>query len=433
MNDQAADVDSNATQLTPAVTRKWSLARWMLVVCTVAAIAIAFAWIQQGPATAQKAIRKGDFATARSAAERYLWLHSADADARMLAARAYFMDDVLLAGDAADGAIGHLQKIEDGAPLAAEARMLEGRLTFLILLQPTRAQELFERSLALDPGQFDSNYLLWKLHDMTERYFDGEQYFRAAYQKVPPEQKSFRLREWYISQFSPHSACAELDALMGFRTPTEPTNTSVAFRRLSAFAINEPDSPITAAAIAQAYLRNRQRDLALQTLDELPDSDAIDEPFFKATLIEVLLELGQVDRAKAIFSNWSLPKTGYRYWRTAGMVAQIADGEFETAANCFEQALAEWPGPSDWLTMHRRFRCLALMGDKEGAEAERKRSEKVEELMELEGHQRQKLALANLEDPDGLQEILDFYGFLQRPWELEQWQLVVDNLRMTSK
>lgn len=401
----------------------------LLLTGVICVMVITVFWLHRGFGSAKAALQSRKYATARHAVERYLWLHPQDHEARMLAAQAYFLDDDLPAETSATQAIEHLQKIPDDASMAAEARMLAGRLIFLILLQPTRAEQLFLRSLELNPDQFDSNYLLWKLYDMTERYFSSEPFFRASYERVPDDQKAFRLREWYLSQFNPLSACGELDALMGFRQPSEPASELVNFRRLSEFAIREPNSPVVAAAIAQARLRNRERDQALQTLEQVPDMESIREPFYIATLTEVLLELGQLDRAKAVFARWPQPAAGYRYWRISGLVAQLADADFGRAAEQYDRALEIWPGPSDWLTMHRRFRCLALLGDKTSAEAARKRSRDVEDLMEIDVHQKQKEALTDLGNPDQLQELVQFYEDLNRPWEQQEWKAAIDRLK----
>lgn len=311
--------------------------------------------------------------------------------------------------------------------------MLEGRLTFLILCRPARAERLFRRALELDPDQFDSNYLLWKLMDMTERYFYSEPSFRATFRLVSEEERPHRLREWYLSQFNPLSACAEIDGLMGFRGPTEPASEQVAYRRLSTFLEREPDSPITAAAMAQWHLRNRRRDAALEVLQGIPDYASVNEPFFVGTLAEVLLALGKTKQAATVFENWTTATTGYQYWRVAGIIEQEVFSDFAKAVECYDRALAIWPGPSDWLTMHRRFRCLAVLGRGEAAADARRRSEQVESLMELELHQRLKRALLDLRDPSGLAELVTFYGSLDRPWEKQAWQAVIDRLQSSSR
>ena len=417
---------SEQPHATPPTNRRWILPFGAITVCF---LIVGFFWIQRGLGSARISIRSRDYESARSAAERYLWLHPNDAQARMLAAQGYSLDDRLPADSASEQAIAHLQRISDTDSLAAEARMLEGRLRFLILLQPTHAEKLFHQAIELNPDQFDAHYLLWKLHDMTERYFNSELYFRNAYRLIPDEQKAFRLREWYLSQFNPFSACAELDTLMGFRQPTEPTSETVAFRRLTAFAEQEPASPVVAAAIARAHLRNRQRDVALKTLEQLPANESVQHPFYIATLTEVLLELGQLERAKEVFARYPQPASGYEYWRIAGMSSQVADAEFSAAADLYQRATEVWPGPSDWLTIHRQFRCLALLGDKQAAAAAKKRSQDVQELMELEVHQRLKEALVNLADPESVRKLVDFYGLLNRPWEQQEWQAVLDRLQ----
>lgn len=417
------ETDKQTTErTTPGPRSRWKVISAVLAVCV---LGIALLWLESGFDSAQRSLRKRRFADARSAAERFLLIHPGHHEARMTAARAWVLDENLPALEGARNAITHLSQIPDDAANAAEARMLEGRLTFLILLRPTAAEALFRRALEIDPDQFDSHYMLWKLFDMTERYFDSEPHFREAYRLVPPQQKAVRLREWYLSQFSPLSSCAELDGMMGFRGLREPTSELVAFRRLTAFSNEEPESPMVAAAIAQSQLRNRERDAALQTLESIPDCDSVTNSYFVAALTEVLLELGQLERAQKVYQNWPQPADGYRYWRITGMVHQLAKGDYALAADFYEKALEDWPGPSDWLTMHRRFRCLALLGKKEAADAARKQSEAVEQLMELEDHQQQKEALGHLNDPDKLRQIITFYNSLGRPWEAQQWRDVV--------
>ena len=391
----------------------------------ILAILVALIWMQSGLVTARNAMQAGAWQSARTAARRYLWLHPNDAETRMIAALGYSQDDSLPAEEAAKAAIAQLNRIPDTAFNAAEARTLEGRLTFLILLQPTRATALFHRAVELNPEQFDAHYLLWKLHDMTERFFDSEPYFRRAWQFVPEDQRAVRLREWYLSQFNPLSACAELDAMMGFRHPTEPASEAGALRRLSAFAEREPDSPVIAAALAQYWLRNRQRDTALKVLEQVPNTGSVSDPFYIATLAEVLLELGQLEQAKAVFSRWANPTKGYRYSRIAGMIAQLVDNDFDRAAKLYGTAVADWPGPSDWLTMHRRFRCLAVLGKTDEASIVQQQSEAVEELMGLEYHKKLKDAFRFLDSPDRLQEVVEYYKSLHREWEHREWEAVV--------
>ena len=100
---------------------------------------------------------------------------------------------------AAELALTRLQQIPDSSPLAAEARMREGRLGLLVLQKPDFAEVRLRKSLELGPPTLDANYLLWKLCDLTECVSEAEPWFWAAYELTPEEQQPERLREWYTS------------------------------------------------------------------------------------------------------------------------------------------------------------------------------------------------------------------------------------------
>jgi tetratricopeptide (TPR) repeat protein len=405
------------------------LCRLLLVAAGIGVLAGVVIRVESGLEVASAAIQDKDFAEARAAIVRYLWLHPRSTAARLVAADSYALDDSLPAEEAARNAIEHLRTIPDSDPAAAVARMREGRLTFLILQQPARADKLFLRAIELDPNQFDSHYLRWKLLDMTERYFYSEPEFWEAYRLAPPDQKAFRMRELYLTQFSPLSGCGELDGLMGFRAAGEVTSEAVVYRRLNRFVQLDPAAPEIVAAFAQWHLRNREREIGLELLDGIADpAAALSEPFYVANLTEVLIELGQLERAEAVFEKWPQPARGYHYWRIAGMIHQEVRQQFAAAEEFYRLALTEWPGPSDRLTMYRRSRCLAILGRTAEAEQALADSNRVEKLMELDLHRRLKEVLTHLDRPAGLREVEQFYRDLQCPREAGEWRKIISEL-----
>jgi tetratricopeptide (TPR) repeat protein len=406
--------------------------RWVIVsVAIIALTSVAlFIWLDSGLVAARRAMNRQNFKSARSAAQRYLWLHPWDTEARLLAGNAYFQDDFLDPTFAANHAIDHFRSIPDTSPDGSMARLLEGRATFLIRQEPAQSERCFRRSIQLNGDQFESYYLLWQLYNMTERFFDCEPLFREVYRLCPPEQRAFRLREWYSSQFTPLSACNHLDLMMGFRNENEVPSEEVAFRRLTTFHEHEPREPETAAALAQWHIRNQSREAALEVLEAVPDRDqARRSRFFQATYIEALIEAGQTDRAAEEFKLWSGPKEGYQYFRIAGIHSQEIRGQTEEAATLLRQASEIWPGPADWLLLNRLARCLALSGRREESQRVQAEAKRVEGLTDLKIHQKMRDALAHLENPDRLAEVVQFYDLFGRNWEADAWRSIIAELR----
>jgi len=269
----------------------------------------------------------------------------------------------------AELAMQRLQLISDNSEFGGQARMREGRLTLLILHQPAHAEKLLVRSTELNPDLLDSHYLLWKLFDMTERFQMSESHFWKCYDLTSEAERPERLREWYVSQFSPSAANADLDRLMGFLKADELPGDETDIKRLEEFYSSEPDSPMVVAAIAQWYLRNRQRDDALSILKAIPaDKEATRSPFYLATMIAVLLDLGKMEEARSYFSLWQDQQRGHLYWTTAGRVLELADRNDTAAVDAYDRAISMWPGSVEWPVMHRKAQCLSRLGKKDAAE-----------------------------------------------------------------
>ena len=410
-----------------SLKNKWILGSILVVSLALIGFVI---WVNNQLNVSQRAMRHHQYSQARTAAERYLLLSPNDSDALMLAGDAYFLDDSLDPVEAAEGAIRHYSKISDESPLAATALSKQGRAAFLVLQEPSRAERIFLKAIKLDADQYDAHYLLWQLKNMTERYFDSEQHFRAVYRLCPPSERAHRLREWYFSQFSPLSACGQLDLMMRFRTSSELPAEEVAFRRLSAFLKYEPREYNTSAAIAQWHLRNQSRETALVELEKVRSNETANDrqdptPFYTATLVETLIELGQIERAKQEFSQWDGPNEGYLYHRIAGIYAQEVDGNLELATQQLEKATQAWPGPSDWLLMNRLSRCLALSGNKEESNRIREEAKRVEALTDIAVHQAVRQSLGNLADVRELEAVAKFYDSLGRTWEANEWREII--------
>ena len=363
--------------------------------------------------------RRDDLAEA--AFERCLQRFPEDAELILLWAQAVISGRGRTAREAAELALGRLQQIPDTSTFAAEARMREGRLGLLVLLRPEFAESRLKKSLELGPPTLDANYLLWKLCDLTERFGEAEPWFWAAYSLTPEDQQLARLREWYTSQFSPQSANAELDRLLGFLEPDRFSDDTVTIARLAAFRSNEPDSALARAAEASFMIHLRDREPAIALLrDQWQRPGVSSNDFLMSTLIDVLLETGRLDEAQVIFERWPAGSS-FLWLRTAGRMQQIVYQQDAEAVELFDRALPVWPGPIDWSLLHFKAQSLAKLGRREESEAVRLRAREIELLMELPVHQELRQALADLNRPENLRKMADFYRKIGREREASEW------------
>jgi hypothetical protein len=404
----------------------------LLPVCVLAAVLL---WqrFEAGTAatlreTGRRYLRERRDELAESAFASCLQRAPNDAELILLWAQAVISGRNRTPQQAAELALTRLQQIPDSSPLAAEARMREGRLGLLVLQKPDFAEVRLRKSLELGPPTLDANYLLWKLCDLTERVSEAEPWFWAAYELTPEEQQPERLREWYTSQFSPQAGNAELDRLMGFLEPNKFSDDAVTLARLAAFRSHEPESFLTAAAEAHFMIHLRDRDPAIELLLkhwQRPGANAND--FLMSTLVDVLLETGRLDEAQVIFERWT-PSEGFRWLRTAGRMQQIVYQQDAEALELFERARPIWPGPIDWSLLHYQAQSLAKLGRRSDSESARAKAKEIELLMELDVHRELRQALLDLGRPQNLQKMQDFYQKIGRDREAQEWNRHLERL-----
>jgi tetratricopeptide (TPR) repeat protein len=311
------------------------------------------------------------------------------------------------------------------------ARSQQARLSFFVLHRPLEGQRLFEEAIKLDPDYIHARYLLWKLLDLTGRSDSAEPLFWQIYEKTPPGDRPYLMREWYMSQFFPASANPLLDIQMGYSDPSKPLQLNPEYVRLKEHRDAEPEEPVNHAALARWFQHDGDHTTALSLLEhglKIPGADK--DPYFLSILLATLFERGDLDRAREFFQGWPEPREGYEYWRWAGMLADEADRNYPEAIKAYDQALAIWPGPVDWRTMYRRANCLARMRQPEAAAAARAEAKALESQMDTDIHMALREALddKNLQDRAKLQQVQDFYRALRRPREVAAWQEILDQL-----
>jgi tetratricopeptide (TPR) repeat protein len=352
-----------------------------------------------------------------------------DHELRLLWAQAVIGGRNRPAQEAAELALDGLRKIPDASPFAAESRMREGRLALLVLHQPDRAEQLLKKSLELDPKPADAWYLLWKLYELTERAQLAEPWFRGVWERTAAADKPTVLRDWYLSQFSPNAANAELDRRMGFLKPGQAGSGAAAVARLATFQRSEPNSMLTRTINAAYLIQLRDRESALPLLEELQSTpEARGSDFFLSIWVDLLLELGRLSDAQTWFEAYTGPRSGFLFDRTAGRMEQTVYRRDEQALECFERALSVWPGPAEWSLLHFRAQSLARLGKREEAEQSRIQARKIESKMELSVHQDLRTLLLHLNEPGVLRTMANFYRSLGCDWEAEEWSRLATEL-----
>ena len=367
---------------------------------------------------------------AREKLESYLWLHPSDGRARLLMAEAFVRDESMPADESASLAIECLAQIGDDSPQAAEGRFREGGFCFLVLQKPGRGEQLLRRSIELGEG-LRARHLLWTLLCFSGRADQTEELFWQVYEESPEEERPFRLREWYLTQFSPVEAHEFLDRQMAILAPHEEPTRTTESRRYLRFREREPESPLGHAALAQWCQEERDPEFAVQLLEAaakaIPEADS--DPFFLSVSIAAHLDLGQFDKAQDCFQRWPEDSRGHAYWKWRAAILDDVQHQHAKALDAYDRAIALWPGAIDWQLHYRQSVCLAQLRRLAEAEAAKERVARIKTQMAPEVHDRLRAALRSLENPQQLTEVAQFYRQLGRDREADCWEAIIERLR----
>lgn len=379
-------------------------------------------WVGRHLSQAERLVADRQWDAARRSLAFYLRFYPADDAARLLMARAFISDNTLVGEDKVHAALAQLGRISQNSARSAEARLQEGRLHFLLLWQPGRAERCFLEALQIEPTRLEARLLLWKLFDATNRWELGEDHFWQAYERTPPGDRAVVLRDWYLSEFGPGTATAELDRRMGILGETEQPSAESERRRLEAFVAAEPDWPVGYAILARWFHRQGGLSQAIEQLDRAErQPDGASDPLVIAQRVSTSIEIGEFDEARRAFGRWPEPHEGYQFWKIQGLIADQVLRNDRQAATAFELAISTTPGKSDWLTQHRLAQCLTRLGDRERASAVRRHSKEVESLMDSPVHQQLRRALSAPNTPQTGEEMAGFYRRLGRTRESAAW------------
>jgi tetratricopeptide (TPR) repeat protein len=298
------------------------------------------------------------------------------------------------------------------------------------LRKPARAEQLLRSAIEIGDDDLAAYQLLWTLLNVTGRAELAESVFWRVYELSPENERPLRLREWYMNQFFPYSATEPLDRMMNVLASGEMATPTTESRRFLRFRESEPEAPLNHAALAQWCQQEGDPSFALRLLDAAAAEldNATHDPFFLATYLATLLDLGEHERAAAYFKKWPDSDRGHLYWKSHAAILDEVEEKPELASQAYERALEIWPGPIDWRLRHRRAACLARIGEAGLAAEERERATAVQKLMNIDTHERFRNALGSIQELEKL-EIVDFYRKLGRNREADCWLEQIQRMR----
>ena len=354
---------------------------------------------------------------------RYLSFRPRDAEARILMSQCLISDNSLTIQNVATEVLNCLAAIPNSSPKSATARMIEGRVFLLLLLQPDHAELKFRLALQLDPTRVDARALLWKVYELTLRWHLSDEHFWQIYEHTQATERANLLRDWYLSEFHPGSAIADLDRKLGILRSDEEPSAHVERRRYETFIAAEPDSPLGYACLARWF---HQSGVVANGLEAIKRAEQIaggsENPFVIATHVAISFELGEFDDAQERFRHWPENEKGYEYWKTKGLIDDQILRENEQARDAYTEALATAPGQSDWITRHRLAQIFMRLNQKEEAAIMRNRSKELELQMEPGIHQPLREALSHPDSMETQERMALFYDRISRPRESSAWR-----------
>ena len=419
--------DSSATKAARAgVLRRYRFGLVTLVVLLLGGWFGYGHWsIESGLKRGQKAVDRGKWKQSQEILSAYLRRNPDDAAAHLLIAES-LIKDPHGGRDYVDRAIGHLRRITDDSPQAARARLQEARLTFLILRKPAQAERLLQQSLSLEPDSLETTLLMWRLLDATGRHIISREYFWKAFTLTDESGRPSLLRDWFLAEFDPEQANAEVHRAVGaVAKPSVSLNSWVRFRE------SEPEANFLHAAIAGYYLERGNPESSLELLKESTNlSEAMTDPFFVAVLFESLVDLGELEKARACFERFPEPHTDYLYWSSKGIFDHQVVGDAKSGIKSYKKALDKWPAKYDWSLMTKLSDALRKTGQIEEASAFQERVKRLTlEILTKENIGKLHAKLQNLQDPIVAGEVCDLYTELGLKEEAAAWSRHQQSLR----
>lgn len=400
----------------------------IFLAAVVAVVVGGFVWELSQSSTrlssARKLIEEGDFLRARNLVKKVLTWSPSNPEANMLLAEAILKDELLEDDHYVELALSHLKKAERSEKFRVDALLHQARIHFLIKIHPFQAEEVLEEVRKIDPENYEANYWLWKIYDISNRSHFAQPYAIKAIENSTDELTDRLLRDWYMSQFFPTSANVELKRRLGFLAENALPDARSEADRYMAMIAQEPTKCQGYAALARWFSLEGDHRSAMKWLQDGIDKCDNEEsaPFFLSALVTTFLELGKAEEAISVLNLWPENDRSHEYYRLTGITLQDLRQSPEEAIAAFDKAFIVWPGEADWRGRVRKSNCLKILNQLEAAEAERKHSLAVEELMRDEVHADLRAKLKDVETDACRQAMVEFYEKLNCKFEADAWR-----------
>jgi tetratricopeptide (TPR) repeat protein len=351
--------------------------------------------------SAEAAMSRGRMSLAAKNMTLYVKLRPNDAQARLLLARCLIAGGPLRAAEA----VQHLERVDDRAPEALDAKVRAAEILLVGLNRPGDAERLLRQVLEREPAHFEAVQGLYHIHWWEAR-------------------KTDELMGWIERIGRSGSLKQRLTALtQQFWIRYGDVPTDLAAPMMQQFLRVNPGDYGARLGWARCLDRLKRTDEAIALwrgcLAERPD-DAVP----RITLIEYALAGGDWKTARDLLESWPESARNLSFWALRGEYLQQGEGRAKEAADCFERVIQQ--RPDRWSARYRLSQCLHLLGQRDRAEAERKRSDQIgKSLLVTRVQQLLEEVIPTLESrPQGCYQLASFYDEVGLPAEAGKWRKI---------
>jgi len=387
-------------------------------------------WVAQRLQDTEAALVAGDFGKARVLADQALTLSFWDGQrdrANLMLARAILADSTL-SETAVGEAIGLLEGIGPTSPVFPDAIVSHAKQLFLRQLKVRTAERLLHQALAQAPDHVEANQLLFSIYVATNRADRADPVFWRAFQRVSAVEKPAMFRLWFLSQFTRNAANRGLDIGSGIVPPDRPPSDDDVIDRFIVFKNQEPEEALHYGAMASWWLWKTETKTALEILKVgQRDSKDIGEEVYLSSLVQTLLNQGDIRQAADLLAQWPEGEQAFNYYRHLG-VCQQSLNQFSEAIETYKKAQEFWPGPIDANVWYRLNQCLKELGRDQEAEAVARQTEVVRSWLE-DRWGTVRTAIDYLQDPQAVGVLVDFFQAIGKMEAAEYLQQHLSNLQ----
>ncbi len=374
----------------------------------------------------RKLLDRGEYKEAQIELEDFLTSNPDDYEAVQLLGEAWMADPRYQDRRGVEKIDELLERIPDDHPEALKARTRQAELALMDLQEVVRAERLLKRALKIAPNDAQANGMMWTVLQLTRRFMYAEPYYQKVYTNTAPSGRMKILSDWFVSQFRPFMSNAGYDKRLKFNDPPMLAE----LKRYALFIDNEQVQQIPRAAAAKAHIQMEEPAEAVRLL-AVDEVDRVEhDPTYLSVLIEGLVGVGELDRAKTEFGNWPEDSRGYLYDSAAALIADEVDSDYPKAIELYRKCLPKWPGPVDIRMRNRYVACLKkAKRTKEAAEAEAA----VNKVIDIFGDEKLQGTLTQcigaLPAPLAIEQFSRFYDQIGRQEEAKRWRATLDMIR----